>query len=407
MKKAIILLGGNILNRGVFDNKEKYGADEVIVFDWGEKPAIVGDVFYRCDIKDAERVIKILRQLDIEIIFPYTSADLAVHTVNAINKEFGLKYLCDDVIKATLRKSCMVEKWKEKRLLNRVSVFISQKKELETIDNSVKIIVKPDLCSGSRGITILDEGFTIDKLINAYERAKSASWNDGVVIEEFVTGTEFTVEMLGDAYGNVDVLGVSKKYHTKNIANNKVAIKLHYNPSDVSSDIIERIADFGRECYRALGLNTSLGHLELILSETGILTPVEIGARSSGEIASHCCDTVSNCNFLHEYAEVIRGKKLGNINRMKTNNSAMLFFYDMPNGVALNDATIVEFLPKGVDSISNYREHIHKGERYKMIDGDGERYGFETLVGSRDVLTISNICEAEKEFIRYIYGKRD
>lgn len=40
---------------------------------------------------------------------------------------------------------------------------------------------------------------------------------------------------------------------------------------------------------------------------------------------------------------------------------------------------------------------------YKVIDGDGERYGYEVLVGNRSDLTIENVEKAEKEFIKYIY----
>ena len=39
----IVLLGGNILNGGVFSNKNKYGADRVIVFDWNANPAVKSD----------------------------------------------------------------------------------------------------------------------------------------------------------------------------------------------------------------------------------------------------------------------------------------------------------------------------------------------------------------------------
>jgi hypothetical protein len=129
-------------------------------------------------------------------------------------------------------------------------------------------------------------------------------------VEEFVEGIEFTVDMLGDDYGNVCVYGISRKTHTKNTDNNRIAVKLHYNAVEV--ELQKKIAQFGIACYKALGFSASLGHLEVILKEDGILSPVEIGARSSGFIASDLVDIVSGSNYLGDLIAVQNGVRIQN-----------------------------------------------------------------------------------------------
>lgn len=400
----IVLLGGNILNGGIVKKRKKYGADRVVVFDWNEDPAVKGDIFIRCDIKDADSILKYLEMHDIDKIkFVYTSADLAVLTQRIIHQKYGLLALEEDIIAKTLQKSTMTKIWEEKGLLNRKTYLLDRWEKVNELDLKGEWILKPNLCSGSRGITILHDG-NLNQYQEAYERAAEASWDNKVVIEQFVKGTEYTIEMLGDAYGNVAVCGISKKYHTIYNDKNKIAVKLHYNPLDVDEQALESIAEYGVQCYKALGLHTSLGHLEVMVTEDGRISPLEIGARSSGYIASHCLDAINTFSFLDEYAKIIRGGHIENGYVVNKEKSSMLYFYDMPEGHSVRGANITEFLPKSIESLAFDRTMIQKGMDYKVIDGDGERYGYEVLVGNRSDLTIENVENAEKEFIKYIYG---
>ena len=402
--KVIVLLGGNILNEGLVKFKEKFGADTVVVVDWNENPSVKGDIFFKHDIKDSSAIIEKLESLgEIDLRFVYTSADLAVDSQRIIHKKYG--FLCADekAINKTLHKNIMTEIWNENNLLNRIAVTILNENELNNIKRDCKLIVKPNLCSGSRGITVLNANCNDEQLLKAYKRAIDVSWDDKVVIEEFIEGTEYTVEMIGDSYGNVEVECVSKKYHTNHTDNNKIAVKLHYNPNDVDDEELERIANYGRECYKALGLHTSLGHLELIVADDGRICPLEIGARSSGYIASNCVDLVSGEIFLNKYADVIRGGKVENKSIFHTNKSSMLFFYDMPEGKIVNSGCVLDFTRPGITSVSSNHSKIVAGNTFNKIDGDNERIGFEILAGNRDVLTIENVIKAENDMNDFLY----
>ena len=81
----------------------------------------------------------------------------------------------------------------------------------------MKLICKPNVAASSRGITILEKGQTKEALQEALAKAKETSFDHKCLIEEFVEGEEFTVDMLGDSYGNVNCYGSSIQHHSLGI----------------------------------------------------------------------------------------------------------------------------------------------------------------------------------------------
>lgn len=387
-QKIFLLLGGNKLNFGIL-NKFKNAGYLVYVIDWNEHPQMTGDKHYRIDVKDSDAIIKALKTDGVfeKVVFAYSSIDLAVPSVARINRAVGLNTITDEGLKYSSSKSMMTQRWSEKRLLNRVS------KHYEDFDESIvvfnrtnKLIIKPDNSASSRGITVLERGSDIKTLQKAFMTAKNEATNKIVVVEEFVSGTEFTVEMIGDNYGNVCVYGISKKTHTENTDNNKIAVKLHYN--SVNDELQNKIAEFGIKCYKALGFSSSLGHLEVLLKQDGTLSPVEIGARSSGFIASDLVDIVSGSDFLGDLIKVQSGMPVQNGLHPQTNRSSMYFFYDFPdNSIVKNPVNLMDFVESSIQSRYFNRENIIIGNKFSKIDNDNARLGFEILDGPRSVMT--------------------
>lgn len=397
----LLLLGGNKLHKGFIDWKKDKGIDEIIVIDWNEKPDFCGDEHIQLDIKDTQGVLEVVKKMKCEdILMCYTSADIAVPIQIKIHKYLELLTPSEAAVQNTIIKSQCTEIWKQYGILNRYSKKFEQIEDIN-ISNDIKdIIVKPNISSGSRGITIIKETDRDEENLRAaFEKASRFSNDRCVVIEEFVKGTEYTVELLGDNYGNVAIFGISQKYHTNYVKNNKIAVKLHYNSNDIGEKRMEDIAETARQCYKAVGLRNSLGHLEIIVSDDGRITPVEMGARSSGFIATHCVDAINDESYLLAYSKVIRGEKVKNDILFKRDQSSMYYFYDVPPGVCMQGTNIMEYAPKGIISIQNEREKLKQGNVFGAITQDAERIGYEILVGKKKDLTIQVVNEMEKEFV--------
>jgi hypothetical protein len=406
MTGDIILLGGNQLNNGIIQRKKILKYDRLIVFDWNKSPFVKGDVNIQIDIKDTNKILNCLEKLNIEnILLSYTSTDLGVETQIAIHKKFGLLAPSRNIVKNIMNKKYTTDIWRQNHLLKRASIILEEKKDLDKLPIPKNdIIIKPNISSGSRGITILTKKHTYRELLQAFRKAQEESIDKKVLIEEFVTGQEYTVEMLGDNYGNVCVWGISKKYHTNHTNSNKIAVKLHYNSIDVPDELVKKITCAAIHCYKSLNLKNSFGHLEMIVDANEEIEPLEMGARSSGYIATHLQDAINYSSYLKEYALVIRGKRIRNGYRGKRNISSMYFFYDLPPGISKKKTNLLDYCNCYVRSLSYNRDMLNSGVKFENIHADHERYGFEILKGPKELLTSENIIEWESEFIKNFMG---
>ena len=400
-----ILLGGNKLNAGVFDKFRAAGL-KVIVVDWNATPELRGDGHVRLDVKDASAVLDALIKLgELDVRAAYTSIDVAVPTVVAIHRHYGIATPTGPRFEAPLSKAEMTEGWRQAGLLNRLSLLLEPGDEATLIKTAKdrEVIVKPNVCSSSRGITIMPPGASARSLRIALRRAEKASFDGQAVVEEFFLGREFTVEMLGDREGNVSVYAISVKYHTRNAGPNRVANKLHYNSAAYPDSDYERIAEYARRCYTSLGLNCCLGHLEILMRDDGLLSPVEIGARSSGLIVTPLAEAASGRDYLGDYLAVLRGEKVEPVFH-RSSISSMYFFYDLPTGrPCLRATNLGEFLPEGIEILYHDHDAIAEGRVYSKIDNDAERHGHAVLRGPRDVLTIEAVEDAERRMLAVMF----
>ena len=401
-KQVVVILGGNKLNRGIVDYCQHKGFF-VVVVDWSPNAALKGDLFLCIDVKDYDKIIMALHENGIsEIYGAYTSIDLAVATVNEINHHYGLCTMSRSGLKHALPKSEMTRIWNKAGLLNRVSeVYSDYDSRIVHLAKLTKIIIKPNVSSSSRGITIIPKGSEEPVIRAAFDKAQLESFDSYVVVEEFVEGQEFTCDMLGDKDGNVSVYAISVKYHTQNTDNNKIAIKLHYNSRVYPDEVYQRIAEVGKQCYKALGFKASLGHLEILMKPNGTFSPVEIGARSSGFITNPLVSLASGHDYLGDYFDVLHGGSVSGNDYINGPQSSMYFFYDMPHDTECHHAcSLMDFLPKVIESKYYDREKVlTEGTQYANIMNDNQRIGYEILTGPRDVMTIEIIENAERQFI--------
>ena len=403
MNKYFAILGGNKLLKGICDKLQSYGY-KVVVVDWNEKPAVTGDIHIRHDVKDSETILRIFKEKEYDIDGAISCIDLAAPSVSAINKAYGLKYM-PEKYNVVLSKEQMASDWKAAGIFNRISEWSDSidLEDIKELNKKYRIIIKPDVAASSRGITTLEKNSTKEQIMEAVNVAKEASFNKLCLIEEYVVGREFTVDMLGDDYGNVVVYGISVKYHTPYAGKNRCAVKLHWNSNVYSDEVYKAIANRGRECYRAIGLKNAFGHLEIIMKEDGTLTPVEIGARTSGFIGSHLVSAASGRDYLHDYIDMLHGKNIGNEDHINGTQSAMWYKYNIPAGkTCVKKTSMADFLDPQITVMYSDHGGLQVGETYGPIIDDNtcDKEGYEMMCGPKTVLTYENIRKSERDFLK-------
>lgn len=412
MDKYFILLGCNKLLRGQVCHLRELGY-KVIVVAWNERPEISGDMYIRLDVKDAGAIVARLESLGLKgrVSGALSSIDLAAPTVNAINTWCGNKTM-PEKFNRVLSKNEMRDAWVLAGLFNRVSLADGEVPfgGLLAISEKMKLICKPDVAASSRGITILERGCGAYALQEAMSLARETSFNGRCLIEEFVEGEEFTVDMLGDAYGNVNCYGSSIQHHSLYARHNRVTVIHHWNSRKYDDATWNRIADFGINCYKALGLHSMFGHLEIIMKPDGSFTPVEMGARSSGFICSHTVWKASGHDYLGDYVDMLHGGMIKNGNYLNGSDSSMWFGYDIPSGsdsVALTDIT--KYLDPRIEVLFENHDGLRAPEHYGdyINDSDRDKFGYAILSGPRDVLTYESIEKSNRLFLDDFLGRKN
>jgi len=412
MDKYFVLLGSNKLLWGQVCHLRELGY-KVIVVAWNDNPDISGDDYIQLDVKDSAGIVAELERRGYKgkVYGVLSSIDLAAPTVNAINAWCGNKTMPAKFNKV-LTKEEMRNAWMDAGLFNRVSLYDGEKSldELFALSSRMKLICKPDVAASSRGITILEKGCGRDELETAVKLAGETSFNKRYLVEEFVEGEEFTVDMLGDSYGNVNCYGSSIQYHSLYALHNHVTVIHHWNSRKYDDATWNRIAEFGIECYKALGLHSMFGHLEIIMKEDGSFTPLEMGARSSGFICSHTVWKASGHDYLADYIKVLHGESIAPGNYLNGSDSSMWFGYDIPSdsdSVELTDIT--KFIDNRITVLYENHDGLRVGEHYGdyINDSDRDKFGYAILCGPREVLTYESISKANEEFLDVYLGREN
>ena len=404
MERYFVLLGENPLLWGQVVHLRELGF-KVILIAWNKQPRIAGDMYIQMDVKDSIGIIRELeaRGLRGRVSGALSSIDLAAPAVNAINEWCG-NVTMPKKFNHVLSKREMRDAWMEAGVFNRFSRMADEMAldEIFCLSQQMSLICKPDVAASSRGITILEQGQTREALQAAIEKAGETSFNGRCLIEEFVEGEEFTVDMLGDAYGNVNCYGASIQYHSRYALQNHVTIIHHWNSRKYDDTTWNRIADFGISCYKALGLSAMFGHLEIIMKPDGTFTPLEIGARSSGFICSHTVWAASGHDYLGDYVRMLRGERITPGHWLNGESASMWFGYDIPpHSRLVREADITQYLDSRIRVLFENHSGLHVGDAYGdyINDEDRDKFGYAILCGPRDVLTYESVSQSHSQFL--------
>ena len=139
------------------------------------------------------------------------------------------------------------------------------------------VMVKPCDGSGSRGASRVDHPSDIPQ---ACEYAMNSSISNRAEIETFITGREYGAESLV-INGEIHVLAIMKKWMTEPPYYAELG---HAIPCGLSVEVEERAINIIRKAITALGINHGSVNMDLLITDTGNIHIIDIGARMGGNM---------------------------------------------------------------------------------------------------------------------------
>ena len=274
--KKIAIIGASYLQEPLIRKAKDLGI-ETHVFAWkvgdiGEK---IADFFYPISIVEKEKILAECTRIGIDGICSIAS-DLAVVTVNYVAEKMGLTGNSIESAKLSTNKHNMRMAFERNHDPSPKSYLVRTIGDADCIDVSFPLIVKPLDRSGSRGIFKVQDYSQLSKAISA---AKEYGFIKEALLEEFVSGKEYSIECI-TYKGTHRFLAMTLKYTTG--APHFIETG-HLEPAPVSEGTIERVKEVIFHALDSLKIKNGASHSEIKIDSAGNVKIIEIGSRMGGD----------------------------------------------------------------------------------------------------------------------------
>ena len=283
MKKIMVLAAG-LLQIDVIEKAKRMGYYVLAVDGNPKAPGFnVADKAICADIVNEETMLKIARDEHVDgVIHPCSEVSMAV--MGRINDELGLSGISREQAICATNKHLMRKAFEKGNAPSPKSILAQDAEDAwSRLQNEfvTDAILKPSRNSGSRGIAKVSRDMDKGAFNRAYDEALRESRDHSVLIEQFIEGPEFSIEMIV-WQGEIHVLTVTDKKTTG--APHFVELG-HNQPSCFSDAEVETLKAAAVAGVRALGVNNCACHAEAKLMN-GKAYLMEVGARLGGDFIS-------------------------------------------------------------------------------------------------------------------------
>lgn len=284
MQKRLLVLAAGILQVPVIKRAHEMGY-YVIAAD-GDATACglrYADKAVVANITSEEEMLKISREERIDgVIHP--CSEVSMNVMGRINDELHLCGISrEQAIRAT-NKHFMREAFEKGDAPSPISILTENADDawmhLQN-DFNTDAILKPSRNSGSRGIAKVTHDIDKSVFKKLYRTALKESRDKSVLIEQFIEGPEFSVEIIVWK-GKINVLTVTDKKTTG--APHFVELG-HNQPSCFPEETVALIKDAAIRGAKALGVDNCACHAEVKVKD-GNAYLMEVGARLGGDFIS-------------------------------------------------------------------------------------------------------------------------
>ncbi len=320
--KKLAIIGASYLQNPIIEKAKKMGI-ETHVFAWkaddiGEKTA---DYFYDISIVEKDEILLKCLEIGIDGICSIAS-DLAIVTVNYVAYHMGLVGNSLECTLMSTNKNKMRECFFANQIPSPKSILVSGIEDLSGMELEYPIIVKPLDRSGSRGITKLIDS---NGLENAIENAKKSGFIKQALVEEYVSGQEYSVEGLSWR-GKHTVLAITKKYTTGAPSFIETG---HFESPSLDKALYDKVLKVVYDALDALGIEYGASHCEIKITEDGLVNVIEIGGRMGGDfIGSSLVELSTGYDYVKAVIDIALGVEPAPFEISKKQFAGVRFIFD-------------------------------------------------------------------------------
>ncbi|MFP3845748.1 ATP-grasp domain-containing protein [Priestia filamentosa] len=259
--------------------------------------------------------------------------------------------------------------------------LVSSQEDLLANSNHIKfpVIVKPSNDSGSRNVYLCqgieEVSIAVQTILRSSENIVGQSIDSEILIEEFLSGPEFSVEAY-TVHGHTTILGITKKIVTPHPFSIEVG---HDFPAQLNSDEEASIQELVKESLNVIGVDFAVTHTEVKLTKDGPKI-VEINARPGGDEIPELAKAVTGIDLKTLAFYVTLGKGIDSLSLSSpiASSASIRFLLANKAGKAVFN--------KDFNSpyIKQKKWYIQNGDTVPKTENNFNRLGYFIIHGDKD-----------------------
>lgn len=391
--KKILILGANEYQTTLIIRAKALGLHTVVCDPRTAVPGMaLADTFYNVDCFDIEKVVAIGKKENVDGVV--TNSEHLLKTMSQIALKLNLRALDIETIELYCDKNLMREFCKKIGIVQPQYQCCYTLQEALAFYNRLqkKCIIKPLDNSASKGVFSINSQEELEMYFD--ECIANACHLKAILIEEYITGTEFTIDGIKTSEGH-QCLAISEKKHYAH--NENVACQLYFSNENPEYDysILRQQND-----YLVNNTNMAFGltHSEYKYYD-GKYYLIEIQARGGGSfIATDIVPYISGIDPYDKFIEWCVGENviIPNFYDKLSNRCAVLHFFDsdVDEGVvaSIEGEDVLKACTK------KYALRFDVGDRIMKAANDGARIGYYIACEEDDATLRNTMKKIDQEF---------
>lgn len=387
--KKLLIIGASVLQvPGIKKAKELGYYVAVADYDPNAVGIPLADEYFNVSTIDAQGVTEVAKKFNPDGIMTLAT-DMPMRSVSMATKELGLPGISMDTAIKSTDKGEMIKAFEAAGVEHPwYYIALNEDEFKEVLDKvSYPCIMKPTDSSGSRGVVLVHSK---EELEREYTYTKDNSRQGGVIVEEYMVGSEVSVEVM--AVGGVPhVLQVTDKLTTG--APHFVEMG-HTQPSRLGEENVAKIKDLAARAVKAVGIADGPAHVEIMLTKDGPKM-VELGARMGGDcITTHLVPLSTGIDMIKATIETSCG--ITPDIEQKFSKGSEIRYFNTACGTIQSIEGVEE--AKAIEGVQEITFVKNVGDKVGTIGSSTDRVGF--VIAQADTAEDAiKVCERAMELI--------
>lgn len=302
--KILVLAGGH--DQIALINELHNRGHEVILADYYPNPPAkkYADKHYQVSTLDEEAIFELAREEKVELVTT-ACTDQALLTMARVSAKLQLPtYINETTAINVTNKAYMKKKFTEYNIPTAKYVLLENEKHFEDElrrDFIYPVIVKPCDCNSSKGVIKVENQTS---LIESIKQAFVLSRSHKVIVEEFKSGQEISVDVWADRE-DAKILAVTQ---TQKVEENKENFTIYQSqyPVKMSKELFAKIQEIAKKICQAFELQNCPVLIQGIVNNNEI-DVIEFSARMGGGSKYKLIEYISGINIMQIYVNRILG----------------------------------------------------------------------------------------------------